>query len=422
MKKWEQERTRRINNFTSLVYTIALFIIALVITSYYRRVGREAENLSSFLFAVYVFSFSAVIILIIYQQKLQKEKTYKKISLFEIGTFSGTILLVIYTVHLTGSFESKFKSLYLLPPIIAAIKYGRKGGLIVGALCSTSMFFDTWINYSGSNLVNLLFDSEIAYALILMLIVWLIGSMEDLERNVRQNLLYWNQHLQQTERLSIIGQMAAGTAHEIRNPLTTIKGFLQLLQLKIAQDKQYEYDEYLDIILKEIDRMNNLVSDFLVLAKPTETRLACLDLNNLFEEISSLISSEALLRGVDLYLNHSGQLPLIAGDKEKLKQVVLNLVNNSFQAMGDNGLLVITTVYSKDQKLITIMIEDNGKGISIENIDKLFTPFFTTKEAGTGLGLAISHQIIKSHRGKIRVESELGKGTKFYIDLPEYTT
>ncbi|HHV71676.1 MAG TPA: hypothetical protein GXX38_03570 [Clostridia bacterium] len=329
-----------------------------------------------------------------------------------------SIVLVIYSVHITGSYQSKFKALYFLPPIVGAINYGRKGGLIVSAICSAALFIDTWGSYKYVDTFNLLLDSDLAYIFILMLIAWLIGSMEDVEHKIRQNLLSWNQYLQNAERLSIIGQMAAGTAHEIRNPLTTIKGFLQLLQLKINNDKQEGYGEYLDIILTEIDRMNSIVSDFLVLAKPTETRLECLEVNILLQEILSLVTSESLLRGIDFKIVYGKNLPPVAGDKEKLKQVILNLINNAFQAMQEGGKLTIGTYYDEETEHVTIWIEDTGKGIPEEIMDKLFEPFFTTKETGTGLGLAISNQIIKNHKGRIRVESELGKGTKFFIDLP----
>lgn len=419
MRRWEKERSRKLNNYVFITYAISLLIITLAITSHYHSIEAKNGTLSSFLLTTYLFSFSVIAILIVYQQKLQKERDHKKINLFDFGVISISILLVIYTVHITGSSESKFKALYFLPSIIAAINYGRKGGLLVGTFCIVSMFVDIGISRGSAQLSDLVLDSDLAYAFILILIAWLIGSMEDVEKNIRQNLLSWNQHLQQTERLSVIGQMAAGTAHELRNPLTTIKGFLQLLQIKIANDKQREYGEYLDIILDEIDRMNNIVSDFLVLAKPTETRLAYLDLNRILEEIVSLISSEALLRGIDFRLVCSSDVPPVAGDKEKLKQVILNLANNAFQAMGNSGRLIISTVYSAELKQVTLLVEDTGKGIAKEDIGKLFTPFFTTKQTGTGLGLAISKQIIKNHHGTIWVESELGRGTKIYVNLPE---
>lgn len=215
------------------------------------------------------------------------------------------------------------------------------------------------------------------------------------------------------ELLAAVSELAAGTAHEIRNPLTTVRGFIQLLASKHASEK-----EYYDLILKELDRANKIIGDFLALAKPRANEMGFSSINHLIEDILLLVESQANLHGIGLVKDLAGDIPLTCIQPDQIKQVFLNLIRNSFQAMPDGGHLYISTKLGEQGDFIIMEIKDTGVGIPADRMAKLFVPFCSTKADGSGLGLTISYRIVKNHGGDIKVESEEGKGTVFRVYFP----
>ena len=231
------------------------------------------------------------------------------------------------------------------------------------------------------------------------------------------NLRSIEQKIERNERLAVIGQIAAGTAHEIRNPLTSIKGFLQMFW-QLFDDKGMDRERgYTEIMLTEINRINALVSEFLLLSKPRDVQYSLVDLNTAFEELLPIVESQALLHGIELKFSSRGQLPHVVGDTELLKQVFLNICKNGIEAMGNEGVLHISHHFEEEGDRLSIDIHDTGPGIPPYVIDKIFDPFYTTKEEGTGLGLSVCQKIIHDIGGQIRVSSK-GYGTTFHILLP----
>jgi two-component system, sporulation sensor kinase E len=231
------------------------------------------------------------------------------------------------------------------------------------------------------------------------------------------NLRSFEQKIERNERLAMIGQIAAGTAHEIRNPLTSIKGFLQMFLQSFTENGMERERSYTEIMLTEINRINSLVSEFLLLSKPRDVQYSIVDLNIVIEEILPIVESQALLHGIDVQFSSRGQLPMVVGDNELLKQVFINICKNGIEAMGDAGTLHISHHIDPEGDKVSIDIRDTGPGIPIYIIDKIFDPFFTTKEEGTGLGLSVCQKIIHDIGGQIRVSSK-GYGTTFHILLP----
>ena len=231
------------------------------------------------------------------------------------------------------------------------------------------------------------------------------------------NLRSYEQKIERNERLAMIGQIAAGTAHEIRNPLTSIKGFLQMFLQSFSESGMDREKTYTEIMLTEINRINSLVSEFLLLSKPRDVQYSIVDLNTVFEEILPIVESQALLYGIDVKFLSRGSLPLVVGDNELLKQVFINICKNGIEAMGEQGTLQIAHHIDQDGDKMSIDIHDTGPGIPLYIIDKIFDPFFTTKEEGTGLGLSVCQKIIHDLGGQIRVSSK-GYGTTFHILLP----
>jgi PAS domain S-box-containing protein len=218
--------------------------------------------------------------------------------------------------------------------------------------------------------------------------------------------------LRRSEKLSIVGQLAAGVAHEIRNPLTTLRGFVQLQHAK-AKGKQ----QHLDIMLSELDRINFIVSEFLILAKPQAINFQRRDLVFILQDIISLLASQANLNNIQFHFDCAPHIPLINCEENQLKQVFINIIKNGMEAMPDGGEITIQVgnLASDD---VMVRVVDQGFGIPEDQLARLGEPFYTNKETGTGLGLMVSQQIIANHKGSMRFYSELNKGTTVEIILP----
>ncbi|MEX2461014.1 MAG: ATP-binding protein [Paenibacillaceae bacterium] len=215
-----------------------------------------------------------------------------------------------------------------------------------------------------------------------------------------------------SEKLSIVGQLAAGVAHEIRNPLTTLRGFVQLLHAKANGNQQH-----LDIMLSELDRINFIVSEFLILAKPQAINFQKRDLVFILQDIISLLASQANLNNIQFHFDFAPHIPLINCEENQLKQVFINIIKNGMESMPDGGEITIQ-IGNLATDDVMVRIVDQGCGISEDQLARLGEPFYTNKEAGTGLGLMVSQQIIANHKGSMHFESEIGKGTTVEIILP----
>lgn len=223
--------------------------------------------------------------------------------------------------------------------------------------------------------------------------------------------------LRQQEKLALVGEMAAGIIHEIKNPLTTIKGFSQMILSKTGEAKSKEYAA---IINDAVDEATKAVSEFLAFAKPQPCVFKEIPLNNLIMSLEPMLETHSFIRGVNIQLQLMEENCTVKADENQLKQVIVNMVKNAVEAMGETVKphLKIVTSYHPGTNEVSLTISDNGKGIAPQDLNRLGTPFFTTKEKGTGLGLSLCYQIIKEHQGRIEVESKIGTGTSFIITLP----
>ncbi|WP_309120900.1 PAS domain S-box protein [Paenibacillus sp.] len=234
-----------------------------------------------------------------------------------------------------------------------------------------------------------------------------LSVMRDLtERKEAEELLI------RSEKLSVIGQLAAGVAHEIRNPLTSLRGFTQLLRRELDPARFY----YIETMLSELDRMTYIVNDFMSLSKPQLVAYRNHDLADTLRAVLLVIESEALLHNITVHWDHRGGLPPVRCDEHRMKQVFLNVLKNAIDAMPDGGAIHLKMEAVDDELLVRI--RDEGPGMPKELIDRIGDPFFTTKSDGTGLGLMICHRIVEAHRGSIRFTSAPGAGTTVDIFLP----
>lgn len=232
------------------------------------------------------------------------------------------------------------------------------------------------------------------------------------------HLIELEEQIRQSDRLKTIGQIAAGTAHEIRNPLTAIKGFMQLMGKAVAEKSMEREQEYVAIVLSELERVNELVGEFLLLSKPREAKLSTLRIGKVIRELLPMIHNEALLHNVIVKYYPQADLPPIVADKELLKQVFLNIGKNAIEAMRGGGELSIRERHDPDRTdRLAVEISDTGTGIPADMLDKVFEPFYTTKQQGTGLGLSVCQRIVHDLGGSIDVESD-ERGTAFTVWLP----
>lgn len=219
--------------------------------------------------------------------------------------------------------------------------------------------------------------------------------------------------LVQSEKLKLAGEIAAGVAHEIRNPMTVISGFIQMMN----QDEHHPYHGYTKLIQSELERINLIISEFLVLAKPHATTIKEFHIEKTLQDVVMLFKPELNLRGIELFEETKFSSLYIMGEQNQIKQVFINIIKNAIEVLDHEGTLVVSAEI-EDERMIAIKFKDNGRGMSQDTLNHIFDPFFTTKQTGTGLGMMISEKIVKEHGGTIQIKSEVGVGTEVSILLP----
>ena len=231
-----------------------------------------------------------------------------------------------------------------------------------------------------------------------------LREIRDLQEKVRRS-----------ERLASLGRLAAGVAHEIRNPLSSIRGFAQFFQNRFkGQEKE---QEYASVMVREVDRLNRVITELLDFARPKEPHRELHSAGEILEQTLKLLESELAKKNIAVEKNLGASLPRILVDRDQLSQAFLNLLLNALESMEGAGKIRIS-MESGGAEVLAISISDTGRGIPKEDLERVFEPFFSTKRKGTGLGLAIVHQIVESHKGEIQVESREGQGATFRITLP----
>lgn len=222
--------------------------------------------------------------------------------------------------------------------------------------------------------------------------------------------------IQNLSTLSAVGELAAGAAHEIKNPLTTIRGFIQLIAEKMPDNR---LSGLCSLSIEELDRITQIINSMLQLAKPERKEFQNLNLSEIVKETWDLYTYSIVRKGINVENNLVDELPIIIGSNKQIKQVLLNLIQNAERACSPGDRITLKTFF--DSSWVCLEVSDTGKGISPEHMDKLFSPFFTTDFTGTGIGLAICNRIISDHNGRIQVKSELGVGTSFLLSFIPYT-
>jgi len=313
------------------------------------------------------------------------------------------------------------RTLFLLPIIYAALTFRVRGALVTSfAFLCVVLPRSFYSPYPDPLLRPLLF---VLFATFAGVLTALLMDRIDEEREIIRRLKETREQLVHAEKLASLGQLSASIAHEINNPLAGVLTYTKLLAKKISGDT-LDRGAALDNLAKmesEVSRCSRIIRNLLDFSRQTEPTLRLVDVNQVIEQVLAMVGHQAQLQKVEVMRELSPSLPRVMADFDKLQQVFTNLTLNAIQAMSAGGKLTLRT--SAADGRIRIDVQDTGCGISKENLSKLFTPFFTTKEkgSGVGLGLAVVRGIIERHKGEIEVQSEIGKGTTFsiYLRVPD---
>ncbi|QGQ47825.1 sensor histidine kinase [Metabacillus sediminilitoris] len=329
-----------------------------------------------------------------------------RIYFFDIEWYYVAVSLIIYSV-IPFFIYRKWKDFGLKKKYLFSIIYGCSNFAV------TLLYYSVVsVSFSSRFTLDHLLAMSINMASLTIILICSIYLIEYMTESTRIRM-----ELVNAEKMSIVSELAASVAHEVRNPLTVVRGFIQLIgstsDITITKKR-----EYMDIVLNELDRAEAIISDYLGLASQQFFLKEKIDLYDILEEVTMLMTSYANFKTVSIQ-SHIDHHLFVIGDKAKLKQVFINIIKNAIEAVSNVDGNVIIKAFTSHE-VVRIKVIDNGIGMSPEQITRLGEPYYTLKENGTGLGLTVTYTIIKNHGGSIRYKSEPNKGTVAIISLPIY--
>ncbi len=361
-------------------------------------------------------------------------RTVKIKSLFPYIQIGTDTLLVTLIIFITGSFTSIFSFLYLVVIIYSSMILFRKGSMIMAAFCSIQYgilidleyygIIDPYFLKESSSIGNYAWNLVLFKVVITMVacfaVAFLSGLLSEQLRRTKKELSVMKERVERVEKMAYLGEMATGITHEIKNPLASLAGSIQILRKDIPYNP--EHDKLMQIVLRETDRLNALVSNFLLFAKPPVGKIERVDLESaLAETIKLFEKNQDTSRRVSIISDFYPNI-WVEIDPVHLRQVMWNIILNAAEAIEGEGLIKVKT-YPLKHNYACVEVNDTGCGMTKTLMQSIFNPFFTTKPSGTGLGLSIVHRILESYNSWLDVESEVGKGTRFTwklnrIDIP----
>ncbi|MBU4318194.1 MAG: GHKL domain-containing protein [Proteobacteria bacterium] len=341
-------------------------------------------------------------------------------------------LLFTLIIHVTGGYLSVFSFLYLVLVMIASILLFKKGSLIIAGICT----LEYWVVMQAENTGllkpvfmweqpgNMVYYSaeQILYKALMtgtacFAVAFLSGFLSEQARKSRAELLEMEVHVKRVEKMAYMGQMAANLAHEIKNPLASLAGSIQLLREEIPYKPGR--DRLMQIILRETDRLSVLATNFLFFARPPAGKQENILLDKAIKDIITLFEKDHSLNDRIEVITELAEGIWVRMDPMQLNQILFNLLLNAAEAIEGEGVIRVKMLSSKNDN-ITMEIHDNGKGIPEEILNMIFDPFFTTKTKGSGLGLSIVHNILETYGSRLSVESRVNKGTTFRFSLKKH--
>lgn len=324
--------------------------------------------------------------------------------LWTIVAASAVLTLGHYSASQQDPFwHDLFRRLYYLPIILAGFRYGLRGGLVTAAAISLVFLPHVLMTRQMLHVQA----SEVRFEIPLYLLVGIVtGVLADRQRRA-------NELLRRAERLKTLGEMAAGMAHEVKNPLAAIRSSAQILRGRVGEKQE----ELVDIVVAEVDRLNKVVNDFLQYARPAPLRRSEQRLSGILDSCLELLGPLAAEKRLTVEKSYPDSEPRVSVDEDQMRQVFLNLILNGMQAAPADGRIRLRV--ERTPRSVSASVEDNGAGIPADKLRRVFEPFFTTREGGSGLGLAVAHRIVSEHGGRLEIRSESGAGTTATVILDQ---
>jgi two-component system sensor histidine kinase PilS (NtrC family) len=342
------------------------------------------------------------------------------------------VLLFTLIIHVTGGYISVFSFLYLVLVMIAGILLFKRGSLIIAGVCTVAYWAVIQAENTGLLKPVFMWDKaqnpvvyspeEISYKVLItglacLAVALLSGILSEQARKSKKELMEMEAHVKRVERMAYMGQMAANMTHEIKNPLASLAGSIQLLREEMPYDAGL--DRLMQIILRETDRLSALASNFLFFAKPPAGKQEEILLDKALKDIITLFEKDHRLNDRIEVRTESMEGVWIRMDPVHLNQILFNLLLNAAEAIEGQGVIQVKMLPVRNDT-VAVEVVDNGRGIPAENIHMIFDPFFTTKPKGSGLGLSIVHNILETYDSRLSVESKINQGTTFVFHLKKY--
>jgi two-component system sensor histidine kinase PilS (NtrC family) len=408
-----------------LMFFRILFSALLLGATIVLQLSETATPMEPSLLLLYGFIITIFLISLVYSLFLKRVKNEVSFAFIQIGIDTFFVTLIIFG---TGGFLSVFSFLYLVVIVYSSMLLPMRGTMVIASLCSIQFaclveleYFGT-LNPFGTD-TNLLASTygwyQIAFKLMITAIAcfavaFLSSLLAEQTRKTKKELRIMEGHVKRVEKMAAIGEMAAGLAHEIKNPLASLSGSIQLLK----EDMRYDPDHarLMQIILREADRLSSLASNFLLYARPPAGKVEPIKLDGAMLETAELFEKDGSNNGRITTSKKISPDLWITMDRGHLHQILWNLLLNAAEAIEDEGQIEIE-MFPLKNKHVCVKITDNGCGISKETLTSIFDPFFTTKPSGTGLGLSIVHRILEAYDAWLSVESELNKGTTVTLNF-----
>lgn len=406
--------------FARLVFTTLLLGSTIIL-----QLNESVSPLAKPLLALYGLIVSIFILSFFYALSLNRVNDLRLFAYAQIGLDTAIVSMIIFV---TGGYASIFSFLYLVVIIYSSMLLYREGSMLTSTICSFQYALMCWLEFQeilkpviteNRMIVRSYDETQIIYKVLFtaagcFAVAFLASLLSEQARSTKKELWAMEDQVRRVENMAAVGEMAAGLAHEIRNPLASLIGSIQILKGGIHLDPDYQ--RLMQIILREADRLNTLVNSFLLFAKPPTGKIESIELERAVADIVELFEKDQV--GVGRITINKSFIPglWVEMDPTHLHQVIWNLLINAAEAIEGAGQIDIRLTSGKHAQAI-IEIADDGCGMTNETIQSIFDPFFTTKKNGTGLGLSIVHSILESYGCQLEVKSMIDAGTTFTLKL-----
>ena len=352
----------------------------------------------------------------------------KRHTLFAYVQILIDTVIVTVILFVTGSLSSVFSFLYLVVIIYSSILLPIRATIVIAAVCSIQFGIVVDLEYYGlispfglqENLqVSGYPWNQVLYKILVTMtacfaVAFLSSFLSEQVRRTRTELHYMEDQVKRVEKMAAVGELAAGLAHEIKNPLASLSGSIQMLREDVRFDP--DHDRLMQIILREADRLSSLVNNFLLYARPPASKEEAIELDKSLVDTVELFEKDATKNGRIAVTKTIQPGIWVSMDPVHLRQILWNLLLNAAEAIDDQGVINIE-MYEEKGPYACIKVTDNGCGMTTEQLKSIFAPFFTTKPHGTGLGLSIVHNILEAYGSRLSVESETARGTTFTLQF-----